>query len=212
MSELFVYTILAGIFIVALWWSMGNLKRRLQEMRHQLFPDTFTELKVRRLHGLPLDYHIIIQLDGRRFALTDSTGSKRETRHTRLEVTQDSPVPFTILREDYFTRFKKKLGVEKEMEIGRRDLDDRLLLRMENNVQCRNLLINDEFQKALEMMVELGTIEQLSTGIFPYPEKSGPTGSVQLRFRDIVTTRSKDECERGISILKLVCLALEKSK
>ena len=118
----------------------------------------------------------------------DDEGSKNTQPYTLLFLHLPIVSSFAFSPEGVLNRLGKQLKLAREIEIGRKDLDDAFFLSVEDEVHGRNLLAQPKMTEALVQLLDFASFERL-LGATRQRTDSRHLELVVLEFREGLSLR-----------------------
>jgi len=148
----------------------------------------------------------------------DHEGSKSDPTYTLLFLHLPIVSSFAFSREGVLNRLGKQLTLAREIEIGRKDLDDAYFLSVEDEVHGRDLLAQPKMTEALVQLLDFASFERL-LGATRQRTDSRSIELVELEFREGLSLRFRgllrqepgNRLAQAIEILDSVAEAVRKT-
>jgi len=193
-------------------------EKRLLKTAKKMFGLESVQLKNHGSNGLSIFSagFVKIQVPEGVFYINDHKGSRNTPSFTVIALPVENPCEFKIVPEDSLARLGKTMGVVKELEIGRRDLDDAFLIQIEQQAIGRSLILQTEFQSALELLKNVSSLDEASgfsagaKQISSLFKNIGP--AITIRLSGPLNHATKDQIWLCFRALKLFSEAIDRCR
>jgi len=171
-----------------------------------------------KVFGYSLWKVLRIKRPGGDVMFVDHEGSKNAPAYTMLFLPRTITSSFAFSREGTLDRLGKQLTLARELEIGRRDLDDAFLLSVEDDEHGRKLLAQSEMTKALVQLLEypcferlIGSTRQHTNARYIELVELGFHEGLSLRFHGLLREQPGPQLAQAFEILESVAEAVRKT-
>lgn len=148
----------------------------------------------------------------------DHEGSKSAPAYTLLFLRLPIVSSFEVSREGVLNRLGKQLTLARDIELGRKDLDDAFFLSVEDDVHGRQLLAQPKMTEALVRLLDFDSFERLLGATRKRTESRHIElvalefrEGLSLRFRGLLRQEPRHRLAQAFEILDAVAEAVRKT-